>query len=132
MQSIDRIYHPYWNWEEVDKNMWGSVSNRQKYLDKTIDFMADTKKFGRFMERVASEWKYSCEHNLTNYSQNRIAWMGWAACALALEVPQDIVCQAWGKITDKQRNDANKKAKEVIALWERNFGGNKCLSLDLE
>ena len=31
------------------------------------------------MMRVISEWKYSCEHNLTNESLNRIAYIGQAA-----------------------------------------------------
>jgi len=131
MQSIDRVYHPYWMWEEVEKNMWGTVDNRKRFLDWAIKFTGDHKKYGRFMMRVADEWKYSCEHNLSNLTQNRKAWIGHAACALANECPEDIVREAWGHLTREQQNLANKQAENAISHWENNFGGNRCLSLDL-
>lgn len=128
---IKRIYHPYWLWEEVDKNMWGVVDNRKKYLDWAIKFTGDHKKYGRFMMRVSNEWTHSCEHNLSNLTQNRRAWIGHAACALANECPEDIVRQAWGYLTKEQQVLANERADRAIEHWEQQNAEGVCLNLDL-
>lgn len=121
MPSIERIYHPYWRWEEVRHNMWGKVKDREKYLHWAIQFTGDHEKYGVYMRRVVRDWKYSCEHNLTNTTQNRRAWIGHAACALAANCPEDIVRQAWGFLSDQQQIDANKQADEAIKIWEENY-----------
>jgi len=118
-------------WEEVDKNMWGTVGNRQKYLKWAIEFTGDHKKYGRFMMRVVDEWKYSCEHNLSNLTQNRQAWIGHAACAMANECPEDIVRQAWGHLTKEQQIKANAQADSAIDHWEQKNAEGVCLKLDL-
>lgn len=116
--SIDRIYHPWWDWEEVDANMWGSVDDRAKYLQKAIEFTGDHQLYGRWMIKVVDRWKYSCEHNLSHKTQNRRAWIGHAAVAMALGCPEDIVRKAWGYLTEEQQVKANAKADEAIAYWE--------------
>jgi len=118
--KFDRIFHPYWLWEEIDANMWGDVADRKSALKKAIAFTGDHVKYGRFMLRVVSEWKYSCENALTDYSLNRRAWVGHAACALALGIPEDITRAAWGELTDEQRLLANNQANRAIQHWENN------------
>jgi hypothetical protein len=116
--SIKRIYHPYWDWEEVNYNMWGSVGDKKKYLKMAIEFTGDHKKYGRFMRQVVAKWTKSCEHNLSNVTQNRKAWIGHAACALAMGCPEDIVRSAWGYLTKEQQDLANQQAQNAIELWE--------------
>lgn len=119
---IDRMYHPYWLWEEREANMWGKASkDRGHLLDKAIKFTGNHILYGRYMRKVVREWKYSCEHNLSNKEQNRKAWIGHAACALAFNCPEDIVRQAWGYLTEKQQTLANKKAEKAIKYWERRW-----------
>ena len=120
--SINRIYHPYWMWEEIKYNMWGSVNNQKEFLDKAIKFTGNHKLYGNYMMKVVKNWKYSCEHNLSNLSQNRRAWVGHAACALALKCPEDIVRKAWSYLTEEQQILANKEADKAISFWE-----DKCL-----
>ena len=69
------------------------------------------------MLKVIEKWPYSCEHNLTDTSQNRKAWIGHAACALALGCPEDITRAAWAKLSDDQQNKANQKAQDAINIW---------------
>lgn len=118
MKRLTRIYHPYWEWEEVKANMWGGVSDRKRFLKRAIEFTGDHKLYGRFMVKVADQWNKSCEHNLSNATQNRRAWIGHAACALAFECPEDIVREAWKHLTEDQQYKANKKADEAIEYWE--------------
>lgn len=121
--SIERIYHPYWLWEETDSNMWGSVKDRKKYLKLAIEFTGDAALYGRWMLKVADKWRYSCEHNLTDAKQNRQAWIGHAACAFAHGIPEDIVREAWSHLTQEQQDSANKKADEAILYWETEVYG---------
>lgn len=115
------MYHPYWKWEEIKHNMWGSVEDHDKYLAITIILMSDDRKFGSYMIQVVNKWRYSCEHNLTNTTQNRIAWLGQAACALALNCPEYIVREAWWKLSEKQQHLANQQAESAINYWEKNI-----------
>lgn len=110
--------------------MWGSVSDRKKYLKLAIEFTGDHKKYGRFMLRVANEWKYSCEHNLSNVTQNRKAWIGHAATALAIGCPEDITRQAWSYLSDDQQNKANHKADKAILYWEHKHLEELCQNED--
>jgi len=125
-KSIERLYHPYWEWEEIDHNMWGTVKDKQAYLAKAIGFTCDAELYGSYMLRVADEWPCSCRHNLSNTTQNRKAWIGHAACALAFQCPEDIVRSAWGYLTEEQQEKANKKADEAIKYWEE----KQCQSAD--
>lgn len=130
--KFDRVYHPYWDWEEVDHNMWGSVSNRAAYLDRAIKFTSDHKKYGRFMMKVINNWPISCENALTDSSLNRKAWVGHAACALAMGCPEDIVRKAWGYLTDEQQQMANRQAVSAIRHWEIGYAKSKGIRVDVD
>lgn len=116
--SSKQIYHPYWKWEEVKANMWGSVCNRDSFLQKAIKFTGDHFLYGSWMKQVVEKWKFSCEHNLSQVSQNRQAWLGHAACAMSFQCPEDIVREAWWHLTDEQRTLANAQADKYIRQWE--------------
>ena len=115
---IERTYHPYWDWEEVGHNMWGSVKSKDEFLAWAIAFTGDHERYGAYMLKVAKEWKKSCEHNLSNTTQNRKAWIGHAACALAYGCPESIVRGAWSQLTKEQQIKANEAAQYAIEWWE--------------
>lgn len=119
--KFERVYHPVWDWEENQHNMWGDVKNRYAMLNKAINFTGDHKKYGRFMMRVIKEWPVSCENALTDSNLNRKAWVGHAACALALGCPEDITRKAWGELSDEQRVLANREAERAIQQWEHDY-----------
>lgn len=116
--KIKRIYHPYHLWEEIKSNMWGKEGDPKELLPWAIEFTGDHKIYGSYMLKVIEGWKYSCEHNLTNFEHNQKAWIGHAACAYANECPEWIVRMAWGKLTDKQRRLANIEADNAIDAWQ--------------
>lgn len=99
--------------------MWSSAGRQKHLVEKSAFFMADTKRFQSAMYRVICEWPISCEHNLSDLSQNRLAWIGQAACAIEIKCPESAVREAWGRLTDNQRRDANESAKKTIKEWER-------------
>ena len=115
---IDREYLPYWKWEEVKFNMWGTTDNKFEMLEWAIEFTGDAEKYGSWMLKVVDDWPGSCAHNLSNATQNRKAWIGHAACAYANKCPEDVTRKAWSFLTKEQQIKANAKAQAAIELWE--------------
>jgi hypothetical protein len=62
---------------------------------------------------------------LTDLSINRKAWIGHAACAMAMKIPEDVIREAWGHLTDEQRRLANAQADDAIATWEHYYRQDK-------
>jgi len=119
--NLKRVYHPWHDWEEIRFNMWGTVENRKMVLKSAIKFTSNHKLYGRFMMRIINEWPISCENALTDNLINRRAWIGHAACALAHNIPENIVRDAWGELTDEQQFLANKEASKAIQAWEYSY-----------
>lgn len=114
--STGEIWHPYWLLEEVNANMWGTTNHRGTWRDIVIAFTGNAELYGEWMRRVADEWPFSCEHNLTKSGDKR-PWIGHAAVARAIGCPEDIVREAWGHLSTEQQDAANQKATEAIAYW---------------
>lgn len=110
------VWHPWWLLEEVNHNMWGSVSHRDTWTQMAIAFTGNHALYGEWMQRVIAEWPNSCAHNLTKSGDKR-PWIGHAAVALAIGCPEDIVRQAWAYLTEEQQVAANKQAEKAIAQW---------------
>lgn len=127
-----RVWHPVGKWEEMRFGMWGPAKDWQKQFAQAIEFTGDHKRYGHFMRRVIREWPISCENALTDYALNRRAWVGHAACALALGIPEHIVRRAWGELTDEQRLLANAEAERAIAEWEDSYAARLGLRSDME
>lgn len=123
--QFDRVYHAYGQWEEVAHGMWSNVENRKEWLARAISFTGNHKLYGSFMMRVIVEWPISCENALTDSALNQKAWIGHAACALALGCPEDITREAWGHLTDEQRLLANKEADRAIRCWRYAYGKDR-------
>lgn len=116
--KFQRIYRPVNEWEEVRFNMWGAVEDRAKAIQTAIEFTGNDRLYGSYMQRVIREWPVSCENALTDYFLNRRAWLGHAAVALALQLPEDITRAAWAHLTNEQQLLANEEAKRAISCWE--------------
>jgi hypothetical protein len=103
--------------------MWRKVAARERpaLLKSAIEFTGDAKKYGLFMMRIVSEWPISCEHNLTEKSANRLAWIGHAAAALAINCPEDITREAWAYLDQQQQDDANAQAQNALNTWGRTY-----------
>ena len=125
--KFKRVYHDCRLWEEVPANMWGEATNPAQALEDAIAFTGDHRLYGEHMLRVIREWPVSCENALTDYSLNRRAWVGHAAVALALNIPEDITRKAWGMLTDEQRLLANREAERAIQQWENSYAEGKRL-----
>ena len=117
---MKRVYHNYRDWEEYHAGMWRILhgDEAKEYLDKAIAFTGDAELYGEWMLRVIEAWPISCEQHLTARSMNRQAWVGHAACCLAIGCPEEITRLAWHQLTQQQQDEANAKADAAIVAWE--------------
>lgn len=119
-----RIFHTFDKWEAVD---YGFYDQHHKTLTNTQceykykQLLSDEDEFDKILHKVISEWKYSCEHNLTNKSLNRIAWLGQAAVAYKYNVPSKY-SGGWALLTEQEQEKANRVAFSHLNRWLKDNG----------
>lgn len=116
---MKRVFYPYWEWEDYQHGMWRKVPKNEEleYLEKAIKFTGDHALYGKYMMKVLSEYPKSCEQFLGNTNINRRAWIGHAACNIAINCPEYITRLAWKELSEKQRVLANREADKAIFEW---------------
>lgn len=114
-----RIFHTYDKWE-CHKS--GFYENKKEGMtdeecEKSyIEVLSNPILFGDILEKLIVEWKYSCEHYLTNKSMNRIAWLGQAAVCYHSGVPSKYA-GTWFKLSKEQQDEANAVALKYLNIW---------------
>lgn len=114
-----RIFHTYDKWEchksgfyENTKKEWTHEECENEY----IRILTDLNLFEEILSKLIVEWKYSCEHYLTNRSMNRIAWLGQAAVCYHSGVPSRYA-GSWFNLTEKEQENANIVAYKYLNKW---------------
>lgn len=121
---MKRIYHSWDKWEDYTHNFYGGVKEftRDNTLQTYASLLRDLDKFEGALHHIIYEWKYSCEHNLSNESMNRIAYLGQAACALVYNVPHDVCMGGYNLLTPEEQAAADNMALKYLNLWLNNRG----------
>lgn len=130
-KQIKQVFHPFDQWEEIKANMWGSVECKKTAFDWAVTFTGNHKLYGHYMNRVINEWPISCENALTDPYLNQKAWLGHAACALANQVPESIIREAWGYLTYEQKFLANQEAERAINVWKERYIKDRVVCQDV-
>jgi hypothetical protein len=114
-----RIFHTFDKWEATKAGFFspGIKGRTKEECEQEYGaFLADLREFEAGILKVFEEWPNSCEHNLTNSSMNRIAWIGQAAACAARGLPSTF----WGGFSampkDKQ-DAANELALIYLNIW---------------
>lgn len=123
MNQIQRIYHRYEYWECFKAGFFKNISGKEKtqYAEKVIELFEDSEKTEIYMKQVFEKWVYSCEHNLSNYSLNRVAWLGQSACCIFAGIPYKITMENWRFVSEEKRKIACDIAERLIKEYETNF-----------
>lgn len=127
-----RIFHTYDKWENVEYNFYGTEHSKWSKLQcehKYKELMTDLVEFKDTLLSVVNEWKNSCEHNLTNRSLNRIAWLGQAAMSYKYNIPC-IYSSGFQLLSPEEQSNANIIALEILNSWLDENGLDK-LSIDV-
>lgn len=117
--KTSRIFHTYDKWEcekagFYAQNVDGKTSAECEKMYR--DFLADTERFRNAANSVIEEWTNSCEHYLTNFAMNRIAWIGQAAMCYETGVPSKY-CSGFNLLTEEEKQAANEVALDVLNDW---------------
>jgi len=129
----NRVYHPYQKWEDYQNKFYENCSGieKEKKLCQALEMFNSEELTRRNMYSVIEKWKYSCEHNLTNSSMNKIAYIGQAACSYYAQIPNTITMEAWNILSKDVQERSNKIAIEVINEWiNKNKNIQLCLNID--
>lgn len=115
----DRIFHTYEKWEchkagFYAQNVEGKTADECKVAYR--DFLADSDKFREAANCVINEWVMSCEHYLSNFAMNRIAWIGQASMCYATGIPSKF-CSGFNLLTEEEKEAANLVALDVLNDW---------------
>lgn len=119
-----RIFHTFDKWEAVPAGFFApGVKGRDKdeCEHEYGAFLADSNAFEKGIQKVFKEWPNSCEHNLTNSSMNRIAWIGQAAACAALGLPSTYR-GGFSALSKEKQDTANALALKYINLWLKEKG----------
>lgn len=124
--NIKRIYHHYEKWEDFKCGFYDNVSgkNKDELIKKVIELFSNPELTETYMRKVINEWIYSCEHNLSNISLNRIAYLGQGACCLYAGIPSTITMEAWSKVNKSDRDKADEIAETILKEWEVEYAKN--------
>jgi hypothetical protein len=115
----NRIFHTYDKWECYKAGFYET-----KHPKKTNEACArlfrmtieHEESFSDALDGVTHNWRYSCEHYLTNSSMNRIAWLGQAAVCYLTQVPARF-SNVWYEIKESDRDRANELALYYLNKW---------------
>jgi hypothetical protein len=114
-----RIFHTFDKWECHRAGFYAtSFEGKTKTECNAMyrDFLSDLPRFEAALEAVTTQWKYSCEHYLTNVAMNRIAWLGQASMCYATGVPSEFR-GGFSLLTKKQQQAANELALKYLNKW---------------
>lgn len=115
---MTRVYHPWSKWEDFRHGFYGGKDYpKDGTLELYAGLLRDTTRFETALKTIISEWKYSCEHNLTNEAMNRIAYLGQASCALVYNVPHNVCMGGFNLLTSDEQIAANALAEKYLNLW---------------
>jgi len=124
---VTRIYHTWDKWECYPAGFYESKSStnpdatKDELEEMYSQFLSDEARFRAALERVITEWKFSCEHYLSNENMNRIAWLGQASACLALGIPSDYR-GGFHKMSQELQDKADAIALEYLNKWMQKYG----------
>lgn len=114
-----RIFHTYDKWECYKAGFYNNKKHgftNEQCKAEYIRILSNTELFAEILEKIINEWKYSCEHYLTNRSMNRIAWLGQAAVCYETGVPS-AYSGAWFELSNQEQENANNIALIYLNKW---------------
>lgn len=115
-----RVFHQWQDWECFPAGFYSDKPPAGMTVPECEEayraFLADISIFEAALIRVTTEWKFSCEHYLTNEKMNRIAWLGQASMCISTGIPSRF-CGGYNLLDDAQKEKADRKAFEYLNKW---------------
>lgn len=114
-----QIFHHFSLWEDYKAGFYDTVCHDAKeHIKKSVELLSNQDEFYKYASRVIEEWVFSCEHNLTDPSLNKIAYIGQSACCIANNTPAFVTRNAWSYIDEADQRLANETARKILKEWK--------------
>lgn len=115
-----RIFHEWEDWECYPAGFYSDHPPEGMTVEECEqaykDFLSDLVLFEETLKRVIKEWKFSCEHYLTNEKMNRIAWLGQASLCIQTGIPSRF-CGGYNLLSEEQQEAADRMALKYLNIW---------------
>ena len=125
---MKKIWHPWHLWECYKYGFYSSCSDmgitKEEGQERYKDFFGDLQKFEKALIMIVGDWKYSCEHFLTDIGRNRIAWLGQASMVYATGTPAESR-GGFKLLNEKQQQKADALALRYLKKWEHEQVNNR-------
>jgi len=123
---IERVYYTWDEWECYPAGFFDEHPPKGMTFDdcqnKYAEFLRNLSLFRKAGYKVLNKWKNSCEHNLTNGSMNRIAWMGQASMCIEYGISSKFR-GGYHLLTDAEKLAADSTSLKIINYWMFLHGG---------
>ena len=129
--NYKRIYHPYFLWEDYKNGLYENKIQPELIIS-CVELLQNRKHFYQSAKLLTKTWIYCSDVNLTNNEMNRKAWLGQATCCFRFKANSETVINAWHKLTDIQKEEANYIAEIVIKEFINKKIEKLCPKLNLE
>ncbi len=117
---MNKIWHRWEMWECFRAGFYSSFNDvgmtKEKAQEQYRYFLSDLELFEETLKLVISEWKYSCEHFLSDSGRNKIAWLGQASMAYIAGIPSEAK-GGFKLLTEEQQLAANNMASKYLEIW---------------
>jgi len=123
----DRVFHKWDKWECYKAGLYNTTKEgmtREECEQAYCDFLKDIPRFRKALRQVIKEWKFSCEHYLTNKAMNRIAYLGQASVCYDMGIPE-VFRNGFNLMSEKEQRNANEKALIYLNKWLKANGRNE-------
>jgi hypothetical protein len=121
---VKKVWHPWYKWECAKAGFYSSFAevgiSKETAQDQYREFLSDLELFEETLKLVISEWKYSCEHFLTDQNRNRIAWLGQASMAYVAGIPAE-ARSGYKLLTEDQQVKADNMANKYLSIWTKRY-----------
>lgn len=127
---MQQVFRHYTEWEDWQNGMWRACDDAERATLRCLAaaILSTPTDLLQSMQNVCEQWPIATAVNLSNHGQNRRAWLGQAACALACKSPEDVTREAWNTLSDTVKLLANATATSVIEEWEQCQSGQLMLT----
>lgn len=123
---MKRIYHHFEKWEDWRDGLYKATAQTEEQLVvRAARLLSNPKMLEMAMEMAVVKWIHSAEHNLTNRSRNRQAWLGQAACCLVCGTPEHLTKSAWHRLSLAEQTTANGIADKILTDWDVDYAKEK-------
>tara|TARA_R110002020_G_scaffold13283_3_gene48089 strand:- start:3296 stop:3685 length:390 start_codon:yes stop_codon:yes gene_type:complete len=117
---MNKIWHPYWLWEDFQNGMYDDVCCH-KQIEISFNCLTGAELFLLKGVEILKKWKFCCEENLSNIKINRKAWLGQAYCNFVGKSTERSTKKAWSLLSLQERNYANEIANLIVNEYEKRY-----------